>query len=154
MNDHMQPHLRVNVVEGNRLVFGDAEMRLLDAIAREGTLTDGAAALGLSYRAAWGKLRAMETNLGTRLLETTVGGSGGGSSRLTPTAQRIVAQYNAFRDAVGMYATEQFEKHFGEAVSCSKLCLEEADSDSEQPEIPASLLREAVAVSEASGELV
>ena len=52
MNNHMQPHLRVNVLEGNRLVFGDAEMRLLDAIAREGTLTDGAAALGLSYRAA------------------------------------------------------------------------------------------------------
>jgi molybdate transport system regulatory protein len=154
MSTHMQPELRVNVLEDNRLVFGDAEMRLLAAIAREGTLTDGAAALGLSYRAAWGKLRAVEASLGTRLLETTVGGSGGGSSRLTPTAQRIVAQYHAFRDAVGIYAQEQFEKHFGEAVSSSKLCLGEADSHSEATTIPAAFLREAVVVSEASGELV
>ena len=79
MTTSMQPYLRVNVFEGSRPVFGDAEMRLLDAIAREGTLTDGAAALGLSYRVAWGRLRAFEASLGTTLLETTVGGSGGGS---------------------------------------------------------------------------
>ncbi len=166
MNNQMQPHLRVNVLGGNRLVFGDAEMRLLDAISREGTLTDGAAALGLSYRAAWGKLRAVEANLGTRLLETTVGGSGGGSSRLTPVAQRILVQYSTFREAVGAFALQEFEKRFGEAVSCSKLCLDEAEPalktvdnpdpaiDSEQPEIPVAFLREAVAISEASGELV
>ena len=154
MNNHMQPHLRVNVLERDRFVFGDAEMRLLDAIAHEGTLTDGAAALGLSYRAAWGKLRAMEANLGARLLETTVGGSGGGSSRLTRTAQRIVAQYNAFRDAVGTFAIVEFEKHFGEAMSCSKLCLEEGDSDSKQPVAVPVLGRDAATISEASGELV
>jgi molybdate transport system regulatory protein len=154
MNNHMQPYLRVNVLEGNRLVFGDPEMQLLHAIAREGTLSDGAASLGLSYRVAWGKLRAVEGRLGAQLLETTVGGSGGGSTRLTPTAERIVAQYSAFRDAIGAFAVQEFEKHFGERASCSKLCLSDAELDSEQPEIPVSLLREVVAVSDASGELV
>ena len=154
MNNHMQPYLRVNVLEGDRLVFGDAEMQLLHAIAREGTLSDGAASLGLSYRVAWGKLRAVEARLGAQLLQTTVGGSGGGSTRLTPTAERIVAQYSAFREAIGAFAVQEFKRHFGEQASCSKLCLSDAELDSEQPEIPVSLLREVVAVSEASGELV
>jgi molybdate transport system regulatory protein len=154
MSAHLQPHLRVDVIEGNRLLFGDSDVRLLDAIAREGTLTDGAAALGLSYRVAWGRLRAFEAGLGERLLETTVGGTGGGSSRLTPAAQRLVARYNAFRDAVGAFTLQEFEKHFGDAVDCSKLCLEEPDTDLDQPEIPASLLRETLATSGASGELV
>jgi molybdate transport system regulatory protein len=126
---------------------------LLEAIAQEGRLTEAASALGLSYRVAWGKLRAMEASLGTRLVATTVGGSGGGSSRLTPAAERILARYSAFRDALGLYAIEQFEAHFGEGVSCSKLCADEADSDSEPTEIPVAL-RRGVVVSDASGELV
>jgi molybdate transport system regulatory protein len=153
MSAQLQPHLRVNVIEGNRLLFGDAEVRLLEAIAQEGTLTEAATALGISYRVAWGKLRAMETSLGTRLVETTVGGSGGGSSRLTPAATRILGRYSAFRDAVGLYAIEQFEAHFGKGMSCSKLCAGEADSDSERPEIPATFLK-TVTISDASGELV
>jgi len=158
MNTPMHPHLRVNILAANRPVFGDAEMRLLDAIAREGTLTDGAASLGLSYRVAWGKLRAFESSLGTRLLDTTVGGSGGGSSRLTPIAQGLVARYNAFRAAVDAYAFSQFEQYFGEGITCSKLCLDEGAltgaGNSVQPEIPASLLRETLATSGASGEPV
>jgi hypothetical protein len=55
---------------------------------------------------------------------------------------------------VGVFALDQFKRHFGDSVSCSKLCLDEADSDSNQTEIPASFLREPAAVSEASGELV
>ena len=158
MSTALQPHLRVNVYEGSRTVFGDSEMRLLDAIAREGTLTDGAAALGLSYRVAWGRLRAVEASLGAKVLETTVGGNGGGSSRLTPVAQRLVDRYNAFRAAVDAHAAEQFQQYFGEGVTCSKLCLDEPAVKraeySEQPEIPTSLLRETLATSGASGELI
>ena len=119
----MEPQLKVNVIEDGRLVFGDAEMRLLDAIARQGTLTEGAAALGLSYRAAWGKLRAVEASLGTKLVETTVGGSGGGSSRLTETAEHLVGRYNRFRAAVGAYTLAEFTRCFGEDADCNKLRL-------------------------------
>jgi molybdate transport system regulatory protein len=122
----MQPELKVRVLDDKRLVFGDPEMRLLDAIARQGTLADGAAALGLSYRSAWGKLRAAEASLGMKLVETTVGGSGGGSSRLTQTAERLVAQYSSFRDAVGAYALREFARCFGESDDCTALLVKEA----------------------------
>jgi molybdate transport system regulatory protein len=119
----MEPQLKINVLEDDHFVFGDAEMRLLDAIARQGTLSEGAAALGLSYRAAWGKLRAAEASLGTKLVETTVGGSGGGSSRLTETAERLVGRYNRFRAAVGAFTLAEFARCFGEDADCNKLVL-------------------------------
>jgi molybdate transport system regulatory protein len=108
----MQPELKVRVLEDQRAVYGDHEMRLLEAIALQGTLSDGATALGLSYRSAWGKIKAMEAALGTRLVESTVGGNGGGSSRLTETAQRLLGQYVRFRTALGEYAQQEFERCF------------------------------------------
>jgi molybdate transport system regulatory protein len=119
----LEPQLKLSVLEDNRLVFGDAEMRLLDAIARQGTLAEGAATLGLSYRIAWGKLRALEASIGVRLVETTVGGNGGGSSRLTDTAKDLVGRYNHFRESVGAYALSEFEKCFGQDFDCSKLTV-------------------------------
>jgi molybdate transport system regulatory protein len=111
----LQPEVRVRVLEDERTMFGDNEMRLLEAIELGGTLSDSAIALGVSYRAAWGKIKAMEAAMGTKLVETTVGGSRGGSSRLTATAQRLLAQYVRFRTALGEYAAQEFAKCFGEA---------------------------------------
>ena len=124
----LEPELKLAVLEDNRFVFGDAEMRLLAAIGREGTLKEGAAALGLSYRVAWGKLRDLEAAVGTLLVERTVGGRHGGSSRLTDTAVSLVEQYRRFREAVGTFALAEFEKCFGEARDCTKLISELQDA--------------------------
>jgi molybdate transport system regulatory protein len=113
----LEPQLKVAVLEDNRFVFGDSEMRLLAAIARQGTLMEGASMLGLSYRVAWGKLRELEAAVGTRLVERTVGGRRGGSSRLTDSAVRLVDQYARFREALGTFALDEFERCFGDASS-------------------------------------
>jgi molybdate transport system regulatory protein len=105
----MEPQIKVWVEEGGRTVFGDQEVRLLEAIAARGTLADVAASLGMSYRGLWGKLKEMEANLGTRLVQSTVGGPGGGRTELTDVAQRLVALYSSFRGAVGDYALQRFE---------------------------------------------
>lgn len=110
----LEPQLKLAVLDGNRFVFGDSEMRLLEAIARQGTLTDGAATLGISYRVAWGKLRNLEAALGARLVERKVGGRHGGSSKLTAAAEQLVGRYARFRDAVGTFALDEFERCFGE----------------------------------------
>jgi molybdate transport system regulatory protein len=109
----LEPQLKLAILEDNRFVFGDAEMRLLEAIGREGTLKEGAATLGLSYRVAWGKLRALEAAVGALLVERRVGGRGGGSSRLTDSGRKLVEQYGAFRASVGAFALDEFERCFG-----------------------------------------
>jgi molybdate transport system regulatory protein len=116
----LEPRLQLTVQEDDRVVFGDAEIRLLEAVGRERTLSEGAATLGLSYRAAWGKLRDLESVFGTRLVERTVGGRHGGSSRLTDPAARLVEQYSRFRDAIGDFAVTEFERCFG-SCDCSML---------------------------------
>ena len=105
----MEPQIKVWVEEGGRTVFGDQEVRVLEAIAARGTLADVAASLGMSYRGLWGKLKEMEANLGTKLVQSTVGGSGGGKTELTEVAQRLVALYSCFRGAVGAFAQQEFE---------------------------------------------
>ena len=148
----MEPQLKINVLEDDRLVFGDAEMRLLDAIARQGTLSEGAAALGLSYRAAWGKLRAVEASLGTKLVETTVGGSGGGSSRLTETAEHLVGRYNRFRAAVGAFTLAEFARCFGEEADCNKLRLGRDEGLwLSSSELPGTCERDALALASEAG---
>jgi molybdate transport system regulatory protein len=109
----LEPQLKVSVLEDRRAVFGDPEVRLLEAIGRWGTLTEGAAALGLSYRSAWRKIRQAEASLGMKLVESTVGGVNGGSTRLTIEAERLVARYTRFRVALGAFAVEEFERCFG-----------------------------------------
>jgi molybdate transport system regulatory protein len=108
----MQPEVKVRVLEDQRAVFGDQEMRLLEAIARQGTLAEGAGGLGLSYRAAWGRIKAMELAMGTKLVESTVGGSGGGSTRLTEPARSLLDRYVRFRTALGEYAQQEFARCF------------------------------------------
>ncbi len=117
----LEPQLKLAVLEDNRFVFGDSEMRLLEAIARQGTLTEGAATLGLSYRVAWGKLRDLEAAVGVRLVDRTVGGRHGGSSRLTEQAKRLVDQYRRYREAVGEFALREFHQVFGTVGESAKL---------------------------------
>ena len=139
----LEPQLKLAVLDDNRFVFGDSEMRLLEAISRQGTLTEGAATLGLSYRVAWGKLRDLESAFGVQLVERTVGGRRGGSSRLTGSAQRLVDQYGRFREAVGEFALGEFERCFGSG-GCADLVvgsqLEHQDlPDAHRPKLDAIL---------------
>jgi molybdate transport system regulatory protein len=108
----MEAQVQVRVRDSVGTVFCDADVELLEAIAREGTLADGATSLGLSYRSAWGKLRKAEACLGTKLIETTVGGSGGGSTRLTTAAIELVERYGRFRSHLSAYAAQEFRQCF------------------------------------------
>ncbi|WP_127088532.1 TOBE domain-containing protein [Aquabacter cavernae] len=72
---------------------GRERIRLLEAVAREGSITAGAKAVGLTYKAAWDALDAMANLFGQPLLETRAGGKAGGGARLTPTGARVIAAF-------------------------------------------------------------
>jgi molybdate transport system regulatory protein len=69
------------------LVLGKGRCVLLEAIERLGSLRMAARVCGISYRAAWGKLRASEERLGEPLVETRHGKRG---MRLTPRAGELL----------------------------------------------------------------
>lgn len=72
---------------------GRERILLLQAVAREGSITAGARAAGLSYKAAWDALDAMTNLFGRPLLETRTGGAKGGGAVLTPTGIRVIEAF-------------------------------------------------------------
>lgn len=80
---------------------GRDRIRLLEAVAREGSISAGAKAVGLTYKAAWDALDAMANLFGQPLLSTRAGGRAGGGAALTATGVRVIA---AFRRLEGEMA--------------------------------------------------
>jgi molybdate transport system regulatory protein len=72
---------------------GRDRIRLLEAVAREGSITAGAKAVGLTYKAAWDALDAMANLFGQPLLVTRSGGRAGGGASLTPTGVRVIEAF-------------------------------------------------------------
>jgi molybdate transport system regulatory protein len=97
-----------------RIALSDYRVRLLQLIDETGSLAEAAAAMKLSYRRAWGKVREIETNLGVRLVESAAGGAGGGGSRLTPEGERLVRLYARFREGAAQDLERRFRQVFGE----------------------------------------
>jgi molybdate transport system regulatory protein len=79
-------------VDGENL-GGRERIDLLRAVADQGSITRGARAQGVSYKAAWDAIDAMNTLAGEPLVERSTGGRGGGSTRLTARGQRLVERF-------------------------------------------------------------
>lgn len=71
----MRVELRLGgtIAVGTRAVPVERTHRLLDGIARQGSVSGAAAGLGLSYRAAWEQLRDLEAALGQPVVVKTKG---------------------------------------------------------------------------------
>lgn len=73
------------------------DARLLRRIGEKGSLTEGAKAVGVSYRSAWDRIKAMERKIGEKLVETQVGGPEGGGAILTKCAEELLGEFRKTR---------------------------------------------------------
>ena len=70
-------------------------LELLAALADHASITAAAKAVGLSYKAAWDAVDAMNNLAGQPLVVRAKGGKGGGGTVLTPEGAALVATYRA-----------------------------------------------------------
>ena len=84
--------------EGQNLA-GQGRIELLQQIADTGSISKAAKAAGMSYKTAWDAVDAMNKATGSPLVERSVGGKGGGGTRLTAKGEELVAA--AETDAAG-----------------------------------------------------
>ncbi|HEX7375089.1 MAG TPA: TOBE domain-containing protein [Steroidobacteraceae bacterium] len=68
-------------------------MALLGNIDDTHSITAAAKAAGLSYKAAWDAIDAMNNLAGKPVVATSVGGKGGGGARLTPHGRELLTTY-------------------------------------------------------------
>ena len=79
--------------ENGDVVFGSGRLHILSAVEEHGSILAAAKALGMSYRAVWGKIKATEDRLGQPVLTRRTGGIHGGGSELTPFARALLERF-------------------------------------------------------------
>jgi molybdate transport system regulatory protein len=99
----MRMRLWLETPEG--LFFGLGRAQLLQKVSEHGSLKKAADDLGMSYRAAWGKIKKTEEILGLRLIEQ--GGSKREGYHLTETGRSLMEGFLAWFDDVERNALER-----------------------------------------------
>jgi len=75
--------------------LGGTRIKLLEAIAEHGSISQAAKAVPLSYKAAWDAIDAMNNLAPEPLVIRTTGGKRGGGTELTDYGRRLIGFYRA-----------------------------------------------------------
>ena len=85
--------IRLDLASGVRI--GPGKVAVLEEIARSGSISAAGRALRMSYRRTWDLVEDLNRTLGTPVVETAAGGSGGGGAVLTPAGKAVIERYRA-----------------------------------------------------------
>ena len=88
-------HFRLRISRGDDIAIGPGKIDLLEAIARTGSITAAAKALGMSYRRAWLLLDTMNRCFREPVVDTATGGKGGGGAQITVFGKTVLKSYRA-----------------------------------------------------------
>ena len=90
--------LTLRVLGQPRPAMGPGKAELIERIARPGSISAAARAMGMSYRRAWQLVEALNKDLPGARGATAAGGARGGGARVTPFGRRLVAEFRAMED--------------------------------------------------------
>ena len=85
--------IRLDLASGARI--GPGKVAVLEEIARSGSISAAGRALHISYRRTWELVEDLNRSLGTPVVQTAAGGSGGGGAVLTGAGRAIIDHYRA-----------------------------------------------------------
>jgi len=99
-------------IESNDGVFlGEGRIRLLRAIAKEGSLNKAAKSLKMSYKKAWKLIDTINKAAPEPLVLTTSGGNGGGGSQITPYGHKMIVTFEQINQNCWKFLDQQLAKH-------------------------------------------
>ena len=87
--------LKIQLLCGDDLAIGPGKADLLEAIDREGSISGGGRAMGMSYRRTWLLVDTMNRCWSGPLVEATPGGGQQKGARLTEQGRQVLAAYRA-----------------------------------------------------------
>jgi molybdate transport system regulatory protein len=94
---YLQPAFHLSLAEGKQVVLDQTDALLLRRISETSSLTEAAKLTGISYRNAWDRIQSFEKTLGTKIVETKVGGATGGGATLTPEGVSLLHDFRKVR---------------------------------------------------------
>jgi molybdate transport system regulatory protein len=96
LKSRMRAHLEVET--GGGATLGNARIRLLEAVDKLGSISKAARQVPMSYKTAWDALDHLDNLADQPVIERSIGGAGGGGTRLTDYGRKLVAIYRAVED--------------------------------------------------------
>jgi molybdate transport system regulatory protein len=91
--------LTIRVDLGAFGALGPGKIALMELISKHGSITAAGREMGMSYRRAWLLVDEINHIFREPLIETQMGGSGGGGARLTKLGRDVVGRYRAIEGA-------------------------------------------------------
>jgi molybdate transport system regulatory protein len=91
--------IRVRVTRGEEDAFGPGKAQLLESLLGTGSLNRSASAMKMSYVKALALVRAMNVHFREPLVELSRGGKQGGGTQVTAAGRKVLADYQAMREA-------------------------------------------------------
>lgn len=101
--------------------IGQERIRLLEAVAREGSIAAAARAVGLSYKASWDALNAMQNLVNQPILVKSSGGRRGGGASLTPAGITLIETFHQLESGLALMLNEAACKLEGIGLSSTGL---------------------------------
>nr|WP_238321236.1 LysR family transcriptional regulator [Thioclava atlantica] len=103
-----------------RLYYGEAmlgpgKVRLLEEIAREGSISAAGRAMKMSYKRAWSLVEEMNAGFRVPLVESSRGGARGGGASLTPEGEAVLAAYRRLEEKIRETGAEEIAR-IGEMI--------------------------------------
>jgi molybdate transport system regulatory protein len=92
--------VKVQCMLGEDIAMGPGKASLLEAIAREGSISGAGRALGMSYRRTWMLVDVMNRCWRNRLVDTIAGGGRERGARLTDEGVRVLKAYRTLEAAI------------------------------------------------------
>lgn len=92
----LQTHLEVETEAG--ALIGGARIRLLEAVEKFGSISKAAQHVPMAYKTAWDALDDLNNLADFPVVERSIGGAGGGGTRLTDYGRKLVAMFHAVED--------------------------------------------------------
>ncbi len=84
--------------KGDAGQVGAGRIRLLEAVRDQGSIAAAGRAVGLSYKAAWDGIAALNNLFDRPLVLAHSGGRRGGAAELTPAGGAVIAAFHAIQD--------------------------------------------------------
>jgi molybdate transport system regulatory protein len=108
-NENVEIKLNIRVEKTTGVIFGQGRYQILDEIEKHGSLKKAAEEIGMSYRAAWGKIKNSEKISGQKLIEKDTNKEG---YHLTEFGKMLKNKFHQFNQEIEEYAKEKFNSEF------------------------------------------
>jgi molybdate transport system regulatory protein len=102
-----KPSAKIWIEHKGKPLIGQGGAEILEAVAKENSLSAAAKTLHMSYRYLWNYIQKIEKTLGDPVVDTYKGGkAGGGGAKLTVLGQNLLSEYKRVEGCLNKFLSD------------------------------------------------